>query len=103
METEQDENTCMTGFLENYKRGGGRLVKFTSQISRMLKEGKGEVALAAREMLGDVLPEMGRLEAAMAEYEKSIKVDPNRFNRLYGAGRVAALAHERGKAAAYYE
>lgn len=61
------------------------------------------MALPAREMLGDMLLEMGRPEAALAEYEKSMKVDPNRFNGLYGAGRAAELTHERGKAAAYYE
>jgi hypothetical protein len=32
-----------------------------------------------------------------------MKVDPNRFNGLCGAGRAAELAHERGKAAAYYQ
>jgi tetratricopeptide (TPR) repeat protein len=65
-------------------------------------EGKGEVALPSREMLGDMLLEMGRPEAALAAHEKSMKVDPNRFNGLYGAGRAAELAHERGKAATYY-
>lgn len=44
-----------------------------------------------------------RPEAAQAECEKSMKVDPNRFNGLYGAGRAAELAHERGKAAAYQQ
>ena len=66
-------------------------------------EGEEEVALPAREMLGDILLEMGRPEAALLEYEKSMKVDPNRFNGLYGAGRAAELARDRGKAAAYFE
>jgi hypothetical protein len=54
-------------------------------------------------MLADILLEMSRPEAALVEYEKSMKVDPNRFNGLYGAGRAAKLAHERGKAAVYNE
>jgi len=64
--------------------------------------GKGEVELPAREMLADMLLEMGRPEEALAEYEKSMKIDPNRFNGLAGAGRAGELAHQPEKAKAYY-
>ena len=53
-------------------------------------------------MLADLLMEMGRPEDALAEYEKSMKIDPNRFNGLYGAARAAELAHKPEKATAYY-
>jgi tetratricopeptide (TPR) repeat protein len=43
-------------------------------------QGKGQVELPAREMLGDMLLEMSRLREALAEYEKSLSTDPNRFN-----------------------
>ena len=65
-------------------------------------EGKGEVELPAREMLADMLLEMGRPEQALAEYEKSLKTDPNRFNGLYGAAQAAASAHDSEKAKLYY-
>jgi tetratricopeptide (TPR) repeat protein len=65
-------------------------------------EGKGEVELPAREMLGDMLLEMSRSREALAEYEKSLKTDPNRFNGLYGATRSAELLREPRTAAAYY-
>jgi len=65
-------------------------------------EGKGEVELPAREMLADMLLEMGRSEEALAEYEKSMKTDPNRFNGLSGAARAAEMAHQPDKARSYY-
>lgn len=65
-------------------------------------EGKGEIELPAREMLGDLLLEMDRPADALAEYENSMKVDPNRFNGLYGAGRASELLGEQEKARSYY-
>jgi len=65
-------------------------------------EGKGEVELPAREMLGDMLLEINRLREALAEYEKSLNTDPNRFNGLYGAARSAELLQQPRTAARYY-
>src|SRR5438132_11916953 len=53
-------------------------------------------------MLADMLLEMGRPEQALAEYEKSLKTDPNRFNGLYGAAQAAESAHDSEKAQLYY-
>jgi len=52
-------------------------------------------------MLGDLLLEMRRPREALAEYEKSLKTDPNRFNGRYGAARSAELIQEPRTAAAY--
>jgi hypothetical protein len=38
----------------------------------------------------------------LAEYEKSLHTDPNRFNGLYGAAHAAELLHEPQRAASYY-
>ena len=64
--------------------------------------GKGEVELPAREMLADMLLQLDRPEEALAQYVKSMKIDPNRFNALAGAAQAAMLAHEPDKAASYY-
>ena len=64
-------------------------------------QGKGEVELPAREMLGDMLLETSRLQEALAEYEKSLSTDPNRFNGLYGASRSAELLQQRRTALRY--
>ncbi len=66
------------------------------------KLGKAEVDIPAREMLADMLLELNQPEVALAEYEKSMKIDPNRFNGLAGAARAAELAHQPDKATAYY-
>ena len=49
-----------------------------------------------------IVLELGRPEDALAEYEKSMRVDPNRFNVLYGAVRAAELSNQREKATAYF-
>lgn len=64
--------------------------------------GKAEVAIPAREMLADMLLELNQPEAALAEYEKSMKIDPNRFNELAGAARAAEATHQTQKADSYY-
>jgi len=40
-------------------------------------------------MLAGMLLEIGLPEQALAEYGKSLKTDPNRFNGLYGAAQAA--------------
>ena len=64
--------------------------------------GKAEVDVPAREMLAEMLLELKQPEAALAEYEKSMKIDPNRFNGLAGAAQAAASAHQAAKASSYY-
>jgi tetratricopeptide (TPR) repeat protein len=59
--------------------------------------------LPAREMLADMLLEMNRPGEALAEYETQLKINPNRFNSLYGAGRAAEMDKQSGKASAYYQ
>ena len=65
-------------------------------------QGKGEVEIPAREMLADMLLESNHPEQALGEYEQSMKIDPNRFNGLYGAARAAELAKQSDKAEHYY-
>src|SRR5260370_13752088 len=66
------------------------------------KLGKQEVDIPAREMLADMLLELDKPQEAMAEYEKSMKIDPNRFNGLAGAARAAELVGRADKANTYY-
>ena len=101
MTTNQDEARAWLAFAEG--KTGHALDLLRGVADKQDVEGKGEVESPAREMLGDMLLEMGRPEEALAEYEKAMKVDPNRFNGLYGAGHAAELAHQPEKATAYYE
>jgi tetratricopeptide (TPR) repeat protein len=56
----------------------------------------------ARELLGFMLLEMGQPALALAEFEKSQAVEPNRYHGFAGAARAAELAGERDKAKAHY-
>lgn len=61
----------------------------------------GEV-LPARELLGDMLLEMGHAKEAKAAYEATLERSPNRFNSFYGAARAAEMAGNEEEAKAYY-
>jgi len=66
------------------------------------KVGKGETDLPVREMLADMLLEMQKPKEALAEYETSLRTDPNRFNGLNGAAQAAEMTQQKEKAARYY-
>jgi len=59
--------------------------------------------IPAHEMLGDMLLDMKRPDAALQEYEAELKVSPNRFNSVYGAAQAAEMAKLQDKATAYYK
>ena len=56
----------------------------------------------ARELLAEMLIELGRPASALQEVETSQRVEPNRFQGLYVAARAAALSGETAKARSYY-
>ncbi|HEX6966423.1 MAG TPA: hypothetical protein VF166_11525 [Gemmatimonadaceae bacterium] len=55
----------------------------------------------ARELLGDMLLELGRPMEALAEYRATLRREPNRYHTLDGARRAAAAAGERAAEADY--
>jgi tetratricopeptide (TPR) repeat protein len=59
-------------------------------------------SLPSRELLGEMLMAIGRPVEALAEFEQSLKRDPNRFRGLYGAARAAEVAGDRKTAGDYY-
>jgi tetratricopeptide (TPR) repeat protein len=100
METNRDEARAWLSFAEGKNDEALKLLRPIADKQDAF--GKGEVELPAREMLADMLLEMGRPQEALTEYEKSLKTDPNRFNGLFGAGRAAELARQPEKAAGYF-
>jgi tetratricopeptide (TPR) repeat protein len=100
MSTNHDETHAWLAFAQQRNEDALKLLRAVAD--KQDAEGKGEVELPAREMLADMLLQMGRPGQALAEYEKSMKTDPNRFNGLAGAGRAAELSHQSEKAKAYY-
>jgi tetratricopeptide (TPR) repeat protein len=59
--------------------------------------------LPAAELLGDLLVEQDRADAALAAYRDALTGSPNRFNALAGAARAARLSGDSALAAQYYE
>jgi tetratricopeptide (TPR) repeat protein len=56
----------------------------------------------ARELLGYLLLDVGQPAQALREFEKSHRVEPNRFLGLYGAARAAVLSGDGDKARGYF-
>jgi len=66
------------------------------------KLGEEPAGIPAREMLADMLLEAKRPQQALAEYQTDLKLNPNRFNGLYGAARAAEAAGKQSDATEYY-
>jgi len=66
------------------------------------KVGQGEVDIPAREMLADILLELGQPQRALAEYSQALRLSPNRFNGLFNAGVAAEAMGDRARAKSYY-
>ena len=64
--------------------------------------GQGEVDIPSREMLADMLLESEQPQQALVEYRLAMKLSPNRFNGLFGAGSAAEAAGETAEARRYY-
>jgi Tfp pilus assembly protein PilF len=57
----------------------------------------------ARELLGEMLLEFNEPKLARAEFEATLKREPNRFRALSGAARAASLSGDRAAARRYYD
>jgi tetratricopeptide (TPR) repeat protein len=58
--------------------------------------------LPSRELLADFLLERGRFKDARVEYEACLKLNPRRFNSVYGAAKAAEGAGDREAARRHY-
>jgi tetratricopeptide (TPR) repeat protein len=56
-----------------------------------------------RELLGDMLLELGRPAEALEAYEASLQATPNRLRGFYGAAKAAQASGDQAKARAYFE
>jgi hypothetical protein len=59
--------------------------------------------IPARELLGDMLLAAGKAKEALAAYEHSMKLEPNRFRGIAGAARAAEQAGDKAAAQQYYK
>lgn len=61
-----------------------------------------EQGFAAREMLADLLLELKRPQQALESYEMDLKLNPKRFDALYGAAQAAEMAGQNRQADDFY-
>jgi tetratricopeptide (TPR) repeat protein len=66
------------------------------------KNGGESVVIPSREMLADMLRELGRAPEALVEYKMVLKNAPNRFDALLGAGRAAEATGDTSGAQSYF-
>ncbi|MGB6802567.1 MAG: hypothetical protein WBE31_09885, partial [Candidatus Sulfotelmatobacter sp.] len=64
--------------------------------------GEEPEGIPAREMIADMLLDAKRPQQALAEYQTDLKLNPNRFDGLYGAARAAEAAGKQSDATEYY-
>ncbi len=100
VKSEHEEVQAWVAYAEGKNDEAVRMLRAVAD--RQDKVGKFEVEIPAREMLADMLMDMNRPQDALAEYEISLKTDPNRFNGLYGAAQAAEKLGEKQKATVYY-
>ena len=58
--------------------------------------------LPVRELLAESLLETGRAEEALVEFKASLRLNPDRFNAVYGAAKAADKAGKRADARRYF-
>jgi tetratricopeptide (TPR) repeat protein len=97
---ERGEMLAWIAFAEN--NSADALERMQEAADLQDKVGQGEVDIPAREMLADILLELGRPQDALAEYKKALVLSPNRFNGLFNAGKAAEAAGDAPQAQLYY-
>ena len=97
---ERGEMLAWIAFAEN--NSADALKRMQEAADLQDKVGQGEVDIPAREMLADILLELGRPQDALAEYKKALVLSPNRFNGLFNAGKAAEAAGDAPQAQLYY-
>ena len=99
----QDDIQVVTAWIDHAE---GKNDEAISLLTPLAQKDHGLFAtdgdVPAHEMLGDILLETKRPDAALREYEAELKISPNRFNSVYGAAQAAEIAKLQDKATAYY-
>ena len=97
---QRDETAAWAAFAQGNQEDALQHMRSAADLQD--KVGQSEVDIPAREMLGDMLLELGQAQQAIAEYAAALKLSPNRLNGLYQAGRAAEALGDRAKAEFYY-
>ncbi len=78
-------------------------IKMLRAIADTEKDGFSATGfIPAQELLGDLLLEARRPQEALIEYQADLKLNPDRFDSLYGAAQAAGQAGSQKEASDYY-
>jgi len=99
--------TAAAGVLARARGGDEEAVRLLTEAAELEERtGKHPVtpgtALPPRELLADLLLDLGRADEALAAYEATLLRAPNRLRALSGAARAAELARHRERARTLY-
>jgi tetratricopeptide (TPR) repeat protein len=97
---EQGETLAWVAFADGDEAEALKQMRDSADLQDQV--GQGEVDIPAREMLADMLLEFHRPQQALIEYDRALKLSPNRFNGLLNAGLAAEAVGDTAKAASYY-
>src|SRR6266851_4662793 len=97
-----------TGWLSAAETRNDEAVKFMRGAADLEDSTEKHVAMEnrlypMRELLGNMLLELGRPAEALEAYEASLQATPNRLRGFYGAAKAAQASGDRAKARAYFE
>lgn len=93
------QRLAVAGWLEHAQGNADEAVALM-RASAELEDGTAKhpvtpgAVLPARELFGDMLLELGRPAEALAAYEASLQLSPNRLNSLLGAAKAAELIED---------
>ena len=84
-----------------HRQDADALLKLSTAADEQDRVGQAEVDIPVREMYADLLLAEGQFQDALAQYERALKIKPNRWNGLVGAIQAAKAAGKPDKARRY--
>jgi tetratricopeptide (TPR) repeat protein len=100
VETERQVAQAWLAFAEGKDDDAVEALRPIADKADSLGDEPGDIPV--REMIADILLEAKRPQQALAEYQTDLKLNPNRFDGLYGAARAAEAAGKQADANEYY-
>ena len=99
---EEDRQEAQAWVLHAEGKNDEALAMLRTLADKEDASGEEPESVPAREFLADMLLDMKRPAEALTEYQTDLKVNPNRFNGLYGAAQAAEQANQQAEATEHY-
>jgi tetratricopeptide (TPR) repeat protein len=102
------QETAASAWLAHAENDSSRAITLMQQAADLEDRSEKHIAMEnrlspMREMLGELLMASNKHAEALREFEQSLRVVPNRFRSLAGAGQAAEKSGNRKLAESYYK